>query len=97
MPGRRASGGGDWRASLHSNCIGSGQDPVALTFSQVYQSADVNYVIWNDQFYQDPQPNVDPPCKWDGQASNSCSAPWGHSKGVLAWDSAGGSAWVGLA
>jgi len=74
---------------LKSNCIGSGADPVANTFKQVFDGADVNYVIWNDQFYQDPQPKVDPPCVWDGKVSNSCSAPWGHSKGVLAWGADG--------
>ena len=39
-----------------------------------------NYVIWNDQFYQDP---VIEGC------TTSCAAPWGHSKGMLAWNADG--------
>jgi hypothetical protein len=38
-------------------------------------------LIWNDQFYNDP--------KIKGCSGNSCSAPWGHSKGMLAWNDAG--------
>ena len=37
--------------------------------------------IWNDQFYRDPVVSA---CKGD-----SCGAPWGHSKGLLAWNDAG--------
>lgn len=39
-------------------------------------------MIWNDQFYDDPDL---PACK----GRTSCDAPWGHSKGVLAWDDQG--------
>jgi Deoxyribonuclease II len=49
-------------------------DPLGATFNQIYQG-DCNYVVWNDQFYGSPMPSQD--------------APWGHSKGVLAWDSTG--------
>jgi hypothetical protein len=37
-------------------------------------------VIWNDQFYDDPL---------IAACSKSCSAPWGHSKGIAAWDDSG--------
>jgi len=55
-------------------------DPVGATFDQVYNGAP-NYLIWNDQFYRDPAVSA---CKGD-----SCGAPWGHSKGLLAWNDAG--------
>lgn len=69
--------------SMHSNCIGDGADPVAKTFEQIYGGSASNYIIWNDQFYDDPAIKLDPPC------SSYCSAPWGHSKGTLAWDADG--------
>jgi hypothetical protein len=63
-----------------SNCLGDTvDDPVGATFEQIYNGA-VNYVIWNDQFYGDPEIKG---------CSESCSAPWGHSKGVLAWNESG--------
>ena len=49
-------------------------DPLGATFSQIYQGA-CNYVLWNDQFNNDPLPTED--------------SPWGHAKGVLAWDDTG--------
>lgn len=49
-------------------------DPLGATFSQIYQGA-CNYVLWNDEFCNDPMPSLD--------------SPWGHSKGVLAWDNTG--------
>jgi hypothetical protein len=55
-------------------------DPVGATFDQVYHGA-FNYLIWNDQFYKDPAVKA---CKGD-----SCGAPWGHSKGLLAWNDEG--------
>jgi hypothetical protein len=62
-------------------CVGtSTNDPVGATFDQVY-NGNFNYVIWNDQFYGDPGLST---CK-----SSSCGAPWGHSKGLLAWNEAG--------
>ncbi len=63
-----------------SGCVGSTlMDPVGATFDQVYNGA-FYYVIWNDQFYGDP---VIQGC------TKSCGAPWGHSKGMLAWNEAG--------
>lgn len=49
-------------------------DPLGATFNQIYQGT-CNYVLWNDQFNNDPMPNED--------------TPWGHAKGVLAWDNTG--------
>lgn len=49
-------------------------DPVGATFDQVYFGG-YFYVLWNDQFYGDPLPTR--------------SAPAGHSKGMLAWNSDG--------
>lgn len=63
-----------------TGCVGNTNgDPVGATFEQVYNGS-FYYVIWNDQFYQDP--------KIKG-CSASCGAPWGHSKGMLAWNDAG--------
>ena len=56
-------------------CIGdTTADPLGATFDQIYNGT-FFYVIWNDQFYGDPLANKD--------------APWGHSKGMLAWNSDG--------
>ena len=56
-------------------CVGATPtDPVGATFDQVY-NGNFFYVIWNDQFYGDPIPNA--------------NSPWGHSKGLLAWNEAG--------
>jgi hypothetical protein len=54
---------------------------VGSTFDEIYNGS-LNYVVWNDQFYKDPELAA---CG----NSNSCDAPWGHSKGILAWDAAG--------
>ena len=54
-------------------------DPVGATFGQVYNGA-FHYLIWNDQFYKDP--------KITG-CSQECGSPWGHSKGMLAWNDSG--------
>ena len=63
-----------------SDCTGDTiADPVGATFNQVYNNL-FYYVIWNDQFYGDP------PIKG---CTKACGAPWGHSKGVLAWNEAG--------
>jgi len=51
------------------------QDPLGATFAQIYQNPGYFYVLWNDQFYNNPLANTD--------------APWGHSKGMVAWNSAG--------
>jgi Deoxyribonuclease II len=63
-----------------SDCAGdTTTDPVGATFDEVYNGA-LNYVVWNDQFYDDP---VIKGC------TKSCGAPWGHSKGMIAWNDAG--------
>ena len=54
-------------------------DPVGATFAKIYRS-DLNFVVWNDQFYR--HPNI-------AGCSESCGSPWGHSKGIIAWDAAG--------
>src|SRR5271165_6153189 len=65
-----------------SGCVGDTiDDPVGATFGEIYDGS-FNYVVWNDQFYQDPQLAA---CG----SSNSCGAPWGHSKGMIAWDETG--------
>jgi len=51
------------------------QDPLGATFAQVYDNPGYFYVLWNDQFYNNPMPNMD--------------APWGHSKGMVAWNEDG--------
>jgi hypothetical protein len=60
-------------------CIGdTSADPLGATFGQVYNDVSNGaffFVIWNDQFYGDPLPDKD--------------APWGHSKGLLAWNKDG--------
>ena len=61
-------------------CVGeTTTDPLGATFDGVYNGT-FYYVVWNDQFYDDP---VIKGC------STSCGAPWGHSKGMLAWNDAG--------
>jgi deoxyribonuclease II len=63
-------------------CVGgTTTDPLGATFDQIYNGR-YYYVIWNDQFYRHPQ------LKACGK-SDSCGAPWGHSKGMLAWNEAG--------
>jgi hypothetical protein len=65
---------------LGSDCVGdTTTDPLGATFDAVYNGS-FHYVIWNDQFYDDPK---------IAGCSEECGAPWGHSKGMLAWDDAG--------
>jgi hypothetical protein len=54
-------------------------DPLGATFDEVYNGS-FHYLVWNDQFYDDPKING---------CTKSCGAPWGHSKGMLAWNDAG--------
>jgi hypothetical protein len=54
-------------------------DPVGATFAKIYASG-LNFVVWNDQFYRHPQ---------IAGCSESCGGPWGHSKGIVAWDDQG--------
>lgn len=66
-----------------AGCVGdSVQDPVGATFDQLYNST-LNYVIWNDQPYGDPK------IAGCTNKNDNCDKPWGHSKGVLAWDKTG--------
>jgi len=65
-----------------TGCAGdTTDDPLGATFDEIY-SGSLNYVVWNDQFYQDPKVAA---CG----NNNSCSAPWGHSKGMIAWNDSG--------
>jgi len=62
-------------------CLGTTTaDPVGATFDEVYNGS-YHYVVWNDQPYQDPVMACG--------KSDSCSGPWGHSKGILAWNDGG--------
>ena len=54
-------------------------DPVGATFAKIYASG-LNFVVWNDQFYRHPPITG---------CAESCGGPWGHSKGVVAWDGQG--------
>ena len=59
-----------------NTCLGdSADDPVGATYAQNFKSASFFYVVWNDQFDGSPMPDR--------------ASPWGHSKGVLAWDKNG--------
>ena len=63
-----------------SGCAGDTvNDPIGSTFDEVYNSS-FHYVVWNDQFYDDPDIKG---------CSESCGGPWGHSKGMVAWNDAG--------
>lgn len=53
-------------------------DPVGATFDEICRS-NLNFVVWNDQFYGDPRL----------RCGKNCMGRWGHSKGILAWDNAG--------
>ncbi len=57
--------------------IGSSiSDPLGATFGQIYLTPNPPFfVLWNDQFY--------------GHPVRSGASPWGHSKGVLAWNNKG--------
>jgi len=54
-------------------------DPIGATFDEVYNGS-FHYVVWNDQFYDDPDIKG---------CSESCGGPWGHSKGMVAWNDVG--------
>lgn len=63
------------------DCIGDATtDPLGATFAQVYQSDAYFYLVWNDQFYDDPK---------IAHCTKECGSPWGHSKGMLAWNDQG--------
>ena len=54
-------------------------DPIGATFNEVYNGS-LFFVVWNDQFYDDPE---------IAGCTKECGSPWGHSKGMLAWNEAG--------
>jgi hypothetical protein len=60
-------------------------DPLGATFDQIYSGA-FYYVVWNDQFYGSP--TMDRSACADDE-ENNCVAPWGHAKGMLAWNTKG--------
>src|ERR1700730_834736 len=65
---------------MRTDCIGqTTADPLGATFDEIYNGSP-HYVVWNDQFYGDPQISG---------CTVSCSAPWGHSKGAVAWNDSG--------
>jgi hypothetical protein len=56
--------------------LGTGTgDPLGATFAEIFNGS-YFYVLWNDQF-QRPAP------------ANDHQSPWGHSKGILAWNENG--------
>ncbi len=60
----------------------SNGDPLGATFGAIFGGG-YYYVTWNDQFYNDP-PRTGAACD-----KTQCGKPWGHSKGILAWDVTG--------
>jgi hypothetical protein len=54
-------------------------DPLGATFDRIY-NGDFSYVVWNDQFYDDPR---------IAGCAKFCGPPWAHSKGLVAWNDAG--------
>ena len=50
-------------------------DPLSATFAQVYNTNGYHYVLWNDQFYNNPM--------------ETQGAPFGHAKGMAAWNDEG--------
>ncbi|MBL7702152.1 MAG: hypothetical protein JNM14_07875 [Ferruginibacter sp.] len=50
-------------------------DPLGATFAQVYNTPGYYYILWNDQFYGNPV--------------ETKSSPFGHSKGMAAWNEDG--------
>jgi hypothetical protein len=63
-------------------CVGTTMtDPLGATFDAIYNGS-LFFIVWNDQFYGDPKLST---CG----SSGNCDRPWGHSKGILAWNEAG--------
>ncbi|MGA8575517.1 MAG: deoxyribonuclease II family protein [Candidatus Cybelea sp.] len=66
-----------------TGCAGeTTSDPIGATYSEIYNGS-YHYVVWNDQFYGDPA------ISYQHCSPTECSAPWGHSKGMVAWDDSG--------
>jgi hypothetical protein len=64
-------------------CMGTSTgDPVGATFDEVY-NGNFHYLLWNDQFHDTA------PTPVEGCEGGDCGAPWGHSKGMVAWNDAG--------
>ena len=69
------------KLAMGKGCLGMTlQDPLGATFDEIYHGSPY-FLIWNDQFYGDP--------KIEGCGKGNCNSPWGHSKGMLAWNDAG--------
>jgi hypothetical protein len=69
-------------AKSAQECLGTTtSDPVGATFDEVFNGG-YHYLIWNDQFH-DVSPAV------LGCSKGDCGSPWGHSKGMVAWNDAG--------
>jgi len=65
-----------------TDCLGTTtKDPVGASFDEIY-NGNYHYVIWNDQPYGDPKIAA---CTSKG----NCDSPWGHSKGIVAWNDQG--------
>lgn len=65
-----------------TDCLGTKtDDPVGASFDEIYNGK-YHYLIWNDQPYGDPEITA---CTSNG----NCSGPWGHSKGIVAWNDQG--------
>ena len=60
-------------------------DPLGATYAKIW-NGNYNYVVWSDQFYQHP---VVPCARGRNTNSDGCGAPWGHAKGLIAWNDAG--------
>jgi hypothetical protein len=59
-----------------AECLGGTlNDPLGATFGQIYNNPGYYFVCWNDQFYGNP--------------IESANSPWGHSKGMIAWNEDG--------
>jgi Deoxyribonuclease II len=68
------------RLAVGEGCAGTTeQDPIGATFDEIYNGR-YHYLLWNDQFKGDPKV---------GGCGANCNSPWGHSKGLVAWDDAG--------
>lgn len=66
--------------NMGDGCLGnSDKDPVGSTYASIF-NGNFHYVVWNDQFYEDPKIS---------NCGNACAGPWGHSKGIVAWDDSG--------
>jgi hypothetical protein len=57
-------------------------DPLGATFGHVFNGPSYFYLVWNDQ----PKGH---PSIAGCTAGKDCASPWGHAKGLLAWNEAG--------